>query len=358
MSVKTWHEYYRDQNKVEVLIKYTFKLPALVKNFNIDHPPIHVRQTDGEIHVNYHKVITQSLLEDLIAFWTLSTTNKIVPQELLQKNPGQYIVGFIAETLPKINEEILIRKYREGHVLLRTISQFDIYNVFIVDKKAKYVGITWPLLIPNFTEIKKVPEGFDIVFLRDFIDAMTEYFYFNLDECVKKVVTSLENYFTYYKLKPADSTNVIFKIFYKKKSKFKKLINEYVTEPFYGIKERDLKILRENILYIYNLRNLIVHDKFRLKPENFIIAKKAIKTLLYVYQSKFVHDDKKHDYILALYHEFGLIAEMMIGHNLDNYAKAEQKKSSPAHNEDEFNEWIFSNLKIKKYEKKLAKPGY
>ena len=85
MEDKTWHEYYRDQRKIEILIKYTFKIPALVKNFNIDDHPLHVRQTDGEIHVNYHKFVTQTLLEDLINFWNLSTSNQPVPEILLQK---------------------------------------------------------------------------------------------------------------------------------------------------------------------------------------------------------------------------------------------------------------------------------
>ena len=62
--MKTWHEYYKDQNKVEILIKYSIKLPSRVDNFNIDDHPLHVRQTDGLIYVNYHKKITQLKRDD------------------------------------------------------------------------------------------------------------------------------------------------------------------------------------------------------------------------------------------------------------------------------------------------------
>ena len=355
--MKTWHEYYKDQNKVEILIKYSIKLPSRVDNFNIDDHPLHIRQNGGEIDINLHKKISQTLLNDIREFFGAFKDGKEVSEELVQKNPSRYIVGYISETLPRINKEILERKYKEGHVLLRTISQFDIYNVFILDDKKEYHAILWPLPIPGFPEVNKFKNRLDVIFVRDLIDAMTEYFYFNLDECVRKVITSLENYFIYYNLKAPTDAGFWLRFFGIRKSKFKKLVNEYIAEKYYGFKDRDLKILRENILFVYQIRNLIVHDKLRLKLDNLMFCKKAIGTLLYIYQSKFVSADGKKDYIFAFDMQFKMIADMIIGLNLDHFERAEKSTKQPEliRNNDELNRSMFASLKITDKQKKLAK---
>lgn len=79
----------------------------------------------------------------------------------------------------------------------------------------------WPLPIPGFPEVNKFKERLDVIFVRDLIDAMTEYFYFNLDECVRKVITSLENYFIYYNLKAPTNNSFWSKLFGIRKSKLK-----------------------------------------------------------------------------------------------------------------------------------------
>lgn len=351
--MKTWHEYYKDQNKKEILIKYSIKLPSKVDNFNIDDHPLHIRQNDGEINVNYHKKITETLLNDIKIIFECFENNKEIPEELLKKNPSQYIVGYIGETLPKINKEILKRRYTEGHLILRTVSQFDIYNVFILDETKKYYPIIWPKPIPGFPEITKAPKGLDVIFVKDLIDAITEFFYFNLDECIRKIITSLENYFIFYNLQPKTTDDFLLKFLNHKKFKFTKLINEYIKESYYPSKERDLKILRDNILFIYKIRNLIVHDKLRISLDEQMFCKKAILTLLYIYQSNFINNDGKKEYIFAFHMQFTMIADMLIGLNLDHFEKADKNDSSSKiiKNHDDLNKYMFGNLKITKKEK-------
>lgn len=353
--MKTWHEYYRDENKKEVLIKYSLKLPSKVDNFNIDDNTIHVRQNGGEINVSYHKKISKILFDDLKNFSDCLKNHKDIPDEIFKKNPSQYIVGYIGETLPRINKEILDRKYKEGHVILRTISQFDIFNVFIIDDSNEHHIILWPNPIPGFPEVNKFQQDLSVIFIRDFIDAMSEYFYFNLDECIRKIITSLENYFIYYKLKPSNEVTFWTKIFNRKPAKFKKLVNEFITEANYP-KGRKLKILRENILFVYKIRNSIVHDRLRLKLNNLMFCKKAIGTLFYIYQSNFVCEDGKKDYIFAFDMQFKMIADMIIGLNLDNFEREEKSKIKPKiiKNHDEHNKLMFDSLKITKKEKKMT----
>jgi len=362
--MKTWHDYYRDKNKVEVLIKYTVRLPSRVDNFNIDDHPLHVKQEGGEIYVNYNKYISVALFEDIKEAFESFRKDKNIPQELLQRNPSQYIVGFIGETLPRINKEILDRKYNEGHIILRTVSQFDIDDVWIVDASGGFHKILWPNPLPKFPEVKKCSQNSDIIYIRDLIDAMSEYFYFNLDECIRKVITSLENYFIHYKLSvPSKKESFLARLvscFNKEgRTRFAKQVRKYITEAYYPLKERDLKILRDNILFVYKIRNLIVHNKLRLSTDNLMFCKKAIGTLLYIYQSQFTYKDgNKKDYIFRAFDmQFKIIADMVLGLNLDKFEIAEkiQKKTKVIRNDDELNESMFASLKITEKDKRKTK---
>ena len=135
------------------------------------------------------------------------------------------------------------------------------------------------------------------------------------------------------------------------------MVNEYITEKFYGFTDRDLKILRDNILFVYGIRNLIVHDKLGLKLDNLMFCKKTIGTLLYIYQSKFVYEDEKKDYIFAFDMQFKMIANMIIGLNLDHFEMAEKNTRQPEiiKNSDELNRSMFASLKITDKQKKIAK---
>lgn len=353
--MKSWHEYYRDKNKVEILIKYSIRLASQVENFNIDDHPLHVRQKNQDIHISFHKIVTKALLDDIKEMFNCFVENREISEELLRKSPSKYIVSYIGKTLPRINSEILERKYSEGHVLLRTVSEFDISNVFIVDE-GKYYAILWPSPLPRYPLITS-PAKKDVVFVRDLINAMTEYFYYNFDESIRKIITSLENYFIYYKLEPKQGFISKYLKLRVKGNKFKKLIKEFVTEDFYGTKERDLAILRQNILYIYKIRNSIVHDKLRLTANNIFLCRKAIYTLLYIYQSKFTAEDGKKDYIFGFHAQFQMITSIVIGLDLD--VLEEEEKSNRQHkmirSGDEFNEVMFAGVKITNEEKATVK---
>lgn len=348
---------YANDEIIEVLIKYLVRLPSRVKDFNIDLHPLHVRQDGGQIFINLHKKIPKKLFDDIKKFYVLSSSKKEVPKDLYEKNPAQYILGYIRETLPTINTEIIKRKYSEGHIILRTISQFDIERVFLIDDKGKHYQVLWPLPLPGclflptkeLEDIEKNPQKFSVVFVKDLIAAMTNYFSFEFDECVRRVITSLENYFIHYDLKKQPE-----------KGWLKNRISTYIIEEYYGAyKDRDLKIIRENILFIYKLRNLIVHDKIRLEinKSNIMLCKKAIGTLLYIYQSKFVRDDGKYDYIFSFHGEFKGIADIVLGLNLDLFKERDEQTSKIEilRTPDDINRSFFASLAIKDKEKNIAK---
>lgn len=348
--------YIKNPNKIEILIKFDIELPSKVNNFNINDHPLYVRQYDGKIHVSYHKIISKNLFDDINSGFKAFCENKIFPDEYTKRNPSQFIIGYIPEILTLINKEILKRKYNEGHIILRTVSIFDVKSVFILTKNEGPSAVLWPLPIPEFPKINTNYVSPDVIFVRDLIDAMTEYIYYNLDECVRKIITSLDNYFIYYDLKINDDGNFLNKLF-KNNRKFKKFINKYIKEEYYAYKERDLKVLRENILFIYSIRCSIVHDKLRLKLDNMMLCKKAIGTLLYIYQSSFVKNDGKFEYIFSFDMQFKMITNH-IGVNLDYIEQAEKNSKGNEKiikNDDELNESMFSSLKITQSQKKKAR---
>jgi len=130
----------------------------------------------------------------------------------------------------------------------------------------------------------------------------------------------LENYFIHYKLSaPSKGESFLIKLvscFNKEgRTRFAKQVRKYITEAYYPLKERDSKILRDNILFVYKIRNLIVHNKLRLSTDNLMFCKKAIGTLLYIYQSQFTYKDgNKKDYIFRAFDmQFKIITDMVLG---------------------------------------------
>lgn len=354
-------EYIEDPEKIDILIKYIIKFPVKTDGFVFDNGPIHIRQDNNEIFVNIRKAISKKLFNDIVNLFESFRDKRDLPKDIISKNPGQYIAGYIRETLPIVNDIIIKNKYNDGQILLRTVSQFDIDLVFMVDGKGNHYSVNWPLPIPPFPLSKNNEKEIPAVFARDLMDSMTEYLYYNLDECLRKIITSLENYFIFYNLK-IKQRSLLSKIFFKKISKIEKLINLYVTEEYYEYKERDLKILRENIIFIYHVRCLIVHDKLRLKTNDLMICKKAIGTLLYIYQSKLISANGQYSYLFSFDMQFKMIADMLTGVNLDFMEKISKQDTNHKNghkkiisNTDEMNESLFRSLKITKNEKKSIK---
>lgn len=341
---KTWYEdYIENKDKKEVIIIYSIRLPVLVDNFNIDVQSLKIRQEGQKIIINYRKKIPLKLFEDLRDYYNGGSPAN-VPEVLLKRNPSQYIVAYIKENLSRINDEIVSRRYKEGHLILKTVSLFDIEEVFIFDLENNYYPILWPIPLPKYPLTVEYYKNNDSIFVRDLINAMTEYFYYDLDECVRKIITSLENYFKFYNLKIKKDIDYPSNI---ENSKFKKLIYCYIQEDYYKYKERDLCILRENIAFVYDTRCDIVHDKLRLRGDNLVFCHKAIKTLSYIYQSVFIDNDSKHNYIFSLYSHFDIITNVIVGLNLDQLEKAASLPSiATVKNSDDMNKNIFSSLKI------------
>jgi hypothetical protein len=274
-NVYTQMEYVNCLEKIDVLVKYSFFSAAKFNKINFDAGELHVRQLGGgEILCSLEKKIPVKLFEDV----------KNLSPETIKKNVSSVILGYIYKTLPTINNQILTRKYLEGHILARTISLFDLKDVGVVSRQnPEEAGIIiWPTPFVGFPFAKELAEQNNHLYTRDLMDAMAAYFDFNFDECIRKIITSLENYFIFYKLKPATSEG-------DKKPGWKimGLIETYIRRPYYLMNNEHLAVIRENIKYIYGLRIRVVHNKLRIHPRNISLCKKSIITLCLIYESTF-----------------------------------------------------------------------
>lgn len=338
------YDRYTNTRKIKVIIRLVFKIPALVKDFNVNDSPFFIKQDGSVIHISYHKELPEVLVQEMEDCF--DEFKKKRNKRLTKPNPSQLIIPYFEEVLFKLNKEIARRKYQEGHLILRNLSEFDIDSAFIINphKNGKVSAISWPLPLPGF---KETPPEANVTFVRDLIDAMSEYLYFDLDECIRKVITSTENFFIYYDLKAAPPTE-------KSESKFKRKVKLNISSAAYPFKDRDLQILRHNILFIYKIRNLIVHNNLRLEPEDKVFCKKAIGTLLYIlHASVYTNKDRKAEPIFMLDGHFKMVTDIIFGSRIEVHEQAKNSGKQPGiiKNGDDMNKWIFGSLKIKECEK-------
>jgi hypothetical protein len=349
-------EYVEDSDRIEVIIHLAFYFPAIFNfnNFEIEKDnAVKMKQLGGLFVVEFEKQISKKLFNDL---QTLRSPS----------DPAIFILGYIDEILPILNQKIITKKYLSGHILARPIGILDIQSIQIIDKEtSETVYVNWPKSVTGFPISVQLAPKCDFIFIRDLIDAMTLYFNYNLDECIRKIITSLENCFRHYKLMSLNKNwidKIISKFLPHFRPKFKQIVNTYITEPYYPYKEKYLKILRENILFVYHVRNKIVHDKLRMKFENRWFCKKAIGTLLYIYQGSFI-DKTTREYIFSLYQQFLLLdMQFLRGLNLEEIKRTkkeiEKLEKTPAKfqeriikNKEDLDNFIFSGLRIANNEK-------
>jgi len=58
-TIQSWHDYYRDLNKIKVLIEYSFNVHSRIRNFKIDDHPLYAKQEGSEIRVYWTPFIAR-----------------------------------------------------------------------------------------------------------------------------------------------------------------------------------------------------------------------------------------------------------------------------------------------------------
>lgn len=316
-------EYYNDKKKRKVKIYCFFHLSAVINPFEFESNGVKV--SGVQQGCNFILVIEREISEVLL-------------NDIFTNDKGQlYLIGYISEILPRANDELLVQKYSSGHILNRTYSTLDIRQLIIenIDDERQQKKLDWPIAITSFPPSESLASGSDYRFIRDLIDAMTDYIYSNYDDCIRRLITSLENFI--------HLRNLTGPSFLKK---VKAGADKHNFVPNWA---SYIQYIIENIEIAYKIRNKIVHDKFRMSHEDKWICKKGIGTLLYYYQNRLNgYDTSK--YVYSLMMQFTMIDNSCYGMKLESMEPSESKEVNFMKDMADFDKFMFEGLRFNQIE--------
>jgi hypothetical protein len=125
--------------------------------------------------------------------------------------------------------------------------------------------VAWPRGVAPFpTSVALAPQATDI-YLRDYIDAIHAFMKNDFDDCVRRVITSAENFFAH---KGWTATP----------PSFRNILETNVVAPPHD------QVIGDNLRFVYDVRNRIVHSGFRISTRGRDFCHKALDSLRYMIQ--------------------------------------------------------------------------
>lgn len=321
--------YVEDPERIDCILEANFVFPAVLS-------PV-------EFYLNKNKVIIQQR-GSILQIHIYRRISGLLWRNISKLHIGEdFVLPYITKILPEVNRRLLELRYFKGHLLARTFSVMEAHSVFVIHQK-KRAKLLWPVSVKSFPPSEAIAKENDEIYIRDYIDAMHSYFKSDFDECIRRVITSTENLFKIRKLRGFSGNNSFRSI----------LLNNLNIQSFSG------KVIAENMLFVYKLRNKIVHDKFRIKPSNGWICSKAIGTLDYLLQ-RLSRDSKMAYYVSSLAGQFlmlqDFLGERMNLDRLEEYAKHRDDPVSPENiinNYADLDRSMFTSLQITEKEKSVV----
>ena len=316
-------EFVKDKERIDVEIVCTFSTSAVLSNlrFISDNYSVETEQIGHDFIIKIKRQISKKLFHAL-----MSTTAEI------------FLMGYIDEVLPEINRSISEQIYLNGHLLNKTYSILDIKKLIVINlNDKKFMELGCPIVVQAFPPSASLAKSSDSIFIRDYIDSMYCYFTYNLDDCIRKMITSLENFFRV--------TGITTK---EKDESFNTRLDRCLNKVLYASNYAPyLYILKKNIKFIYKCRKGIVHDRFRMDFKNRWLCKKGIGTLSYIYKSSLLDIDTI-KYIISLSQQFLLLNTLICGIPLDEYVEGinNPDEGTLITSGDDLDKFMFSGLEI------------
>lgn len=251
-------EYVEDPNKFPCHLEFATYSPGVIKDF--------------EFFLNNKKVrVSQGGTFILARIENIEMSQKLFDNVKAGGSGTKFILAELTQFLPKINEELMKQKYLSGHLLTKMFSTFDINHIFLRKLTGAVIRIDWPQTLPGFPPSQQLAK--DEIFIRDLLSAINHYFDKNFDDCIRNLVTSAENFFRVRGLKGRR------RLIFFKNNGFVSIVKTNLAGSHIG-----QEVIRENMIFVYKVRNKIVHHDFRIRNSNGWGAKKGIGTVLYLYQ--------------------------------------------------------------------------
>ena len=315
-------QYVEDQNRIDCTISVGFVYPGMIEPGVLWYrkSQISIRQKPPVLIVSIKRKIAACLWDDIRLFgWG-----------------GQFIVGYVNTLMPVVNRRLLDNRYLSGQPLSRTYSLLDAIWLVVTHQDVD-VPLNWPVAVSPFPRSAQLAPGRDEPYLRDFVDAIHAYFWSDFDDCIRRLVTSVETFFAYRKWKASRAP-----------STFRRILDHNVeTKSLSG------EVVVENLKYIYKIRNRIVHGGFRMSPASGLFCDKAIATVRYLIQ-RYSGDPAVSRYAHSHGMQF-LGLQRVVGqlYDLDKIQRGVGVKADgpPIENMAQMDEFMFKSLRFKDHDK-------
>lgn len=261
-----------------------------------------------------------------------------------------HIIGYLRSYLPSVNRNILEQRYLSGHIMNQTISLVDLHNITI-SVKQRLVRISWPIGISRFPRNFEYKNELSTIYIRDFIDACQSFFRSEYEDCIRRVVTSAENFFSEKKWvgRPERFREIVRRVVRRRKRPSPKSFRRILAHNLSRGRTSD-EVIRDNMAFIYSVRNKIVHDGFRMSTSCSMFCYKSIGTLSYLL-GWYCNNKSVSKYILYLQMQF-IMQNQFFGQyaDLDEIKKINTQlnelKQKPVESDEEFNHFVFSALRF------------
>ncbi len=307
-------EYIGDET-TQVILKFYASTPCVFWAVRIPKENIDMYLDGLDLIIEYRVDISRKLLEDIG-----------------KGKSHHYVWAYFNKIVPIINFEIQKSKYQNGQILCRPISMYDL-NAIEILIGSELVTTVSPILFNNFPRSINPEYAHDCVYIRDYIDAMTAYLYCNYEECIRKSITSIENFFLHRKIK---------------KKRFKETLSKIMEQ---WDDEYGRKIIYDDICYIYDLRNKIVHNTLRInyyKQEWQIVCHMGLGALWYFFQHIFPNK-QEWEYIHSIAFQFQLVSKSVSSDLCDRISNTEslnQPESLIENKKIDINKMLFNQMII------------
>lgn len=171
--------YAEDRRRIKCEIAFHFNYPAHIEGFEFYHQKSNVKgfQYGNILLIKINRIISSNLWDDL----------------RLKGLGDLFIIGYICQVLPKINHLFLDNRYSRGHPLSRTFAIFEAFDVSVTVGNRR-LFLHWPTAVEAFPPTVMFSSAHSHLYIRDYIDAILSYYRNDFDDCVRRVITSAENF--------------------------------------------------------------------------------------------------------------------------------------------------------------------
>ena len=330
--------YVEDRDFVECIIGAKFIFPGLVPGFEFWKSGARIIGTQYQniLVIRIFRRISRKLWDDLKYL----------------KQGERFIVGYVASLMPRINKALVDNRYDQGHLLSRTFAIFEATEIYVI-VQSELVRINWPIAFAAFPPSAAIASRADRLFVRDLIDAMGLYFRGEFDDCIRRLITSTENFIETSGWNVQTIPNGWIRNLLRLKPRRARLSFRQSLRDNLKRSTISGEVIYENLRAIYSTRNMIVHSGFRMSSSGALFCSKAISTVYYLIY-RYSGSRIVSSYVHTLHVQFRLLCDAFGEYDLDQITKlfVRSRSEEPVIDSDEALErYMFSSLRYTERDK-------